>query len=135
MSETMMRLGEFVFSVKTAAYQELEHSTAWRWARHDVIGQAPTYQYVGPDKEEITLSGLYLPHLNGNRHQIEEMKDMIGGSTPLNLVSGTGDVLGKFIVLDFEESHREFSVEGVPLQIDFSLTLEKYQAPNPPLIG
>ena len=63
----MMALGFFVFSLHTAAYQELQRQLAWRHASVPRVGDRPASQYIGPDDETITLAGVLLPELAGER--------------------------------------------------------------------
>jgi len=50
----MMALGMFVFSLRTAAYQELQRQTDWRHASNNRIGAAPARQFVGRGEDAIT---------------------------------------------------------------------------------
>lgn len=57
----MMALGMFVFSLSTAAYQELQRQTEWRHVSNTRIGAAPARQFVGRGDDSITLPGVILP--------------------------------------------------------------------------
>ena len=67
----MMSLGFFVFSLHTAAYQELQRQLAWRHASVPRVGDRPASQYIGPDDETITLAGVLLPELAGERLSLD----------------------------------------------------------------
>ena len=43
----MLSLGLFVFSIKTAPYQQLQRSNSQRWASNNRVGKPPAYQYLG----------------------------------------------------------------------------------------
>lgn len=60
-------LGYFVFSLYTLAYQELQRQIAWRHASTSRVGARPTHQFLGPDEEQLTLSGVLLPEFAGSR--------------------------------------------------------------------
>jgi phage protein U len=57
----MMQLGAFKFSLNTAAYQSLSHSTGYRWQGQERFGQLPAQQYTGPGEDSVTLSGDIYP--------------------------------------------------------------------------
>ena len=59
----MLALGMFVFSLRTAAYQELQRQTDWRHASNNRVGAAPARQFVGRGEDAITLPGIILPEL------------------------------------------------------------------------
>ncbi len=52
-------LGDFQFSTETAVYEELQRSTSQRWSEHARLGQRDAYQYLGPDKDELTIPGAW----------------------------------------------------------------------------
>ena len=54
----MLALGMFVFSLSTAAYQELQRQTDWRHASNNRIGAAPARQFMGRGGDAITLPGI-----------------------------------------------------------------------------
>lgn len=51
-------LGPIIFEVssrKVRTFRDLKRTTKARYASHDVIGQKPIVEYIGPDGEEITF--------------------------------------------------------------------------------
>lgn len=73
-SLNMMALGPYRFSLSTAAFQELEHTSAWRWPSIERIGQRPALQYVGPGEDTIRMRGTIYPHFRGGLGQLSEMR-------------------------------------------------------------
>ena len=72
-----MRLGQFTFSVDTAAYQELSRTSEYRWASQDRIGQMPALQAVGPGSESINLDGTGKARFDIGVPFLEHMLDQI----------------------------------------------------------
>ena len=53
----MMVFGMFVFTLRTAPYQQLQHAQEWRHVKNDRVNQSAGWQYIGPGEDIITLSG------------------------------------------------------------------------------
>jgi len=125
-SEIMMALGEYRFSVSTAAYNDFRRNTAWRWASQQRMGRLPAKQYLGPGEDTIEMGGTIYPHYNGGLKQIDSMRDEAGKGEPLLLVDGLGNVWGKWCILSIEETRSHHLNNGAPLKQDFRVRLENY---------
>jgi hypothetical protein len=95
MSDVMLSLGEYQFSVDTAAYEQLCRRSEYRWARMERISHRPSLQYVGMGLEEIELRGVIYPHYKGGLGQIDSMREEAAKGKPLILVSG--NTLGRLL--------------------------------------
>jgi phage protein U len=42
------------------------------------------------------------------------------------LINGLGEVLGRFVITQIEETQTTFLADGVPRKIEFRLSLERY---------
>ena len=125
-TEHMMALGEYHFSLSTAAYQDLTHSTTYRWQAQERLGRPPARQYLGPGEETITLRGVVHPHYKGGLGQIDRMRAEAGRGEPLLLSEGTGRILGRWVIRQIEETRRELEADGAPRRIEFRLDLARY---------
>jgi len=126
MSETMMALGQFRFSMNTAAYQSLKHSQSYRWVSQERIQRRPALQYVGLGSETLSLSGDIYPHYRGGLGQIKAMRELGGKGIPLILVDGTGLVWGQWSIIQIDEDQSFFHSNGQPLKQRFQLQLNHY---------
>lgn len=124
-ASVMMHLGSFEFSIATAAYQELTRNVAHRWAESELFGQRPSLQYLGPGAETINLPGVVYPEYRGGLDQITAMMDLAGRGELLDMVSGHGDALGRWVIETVEESKSNFGQAGVPRKMEFSLSLRR----------
>lgn len=131
MADTLLALGDFRFSIDTAAYQEFQRTTEYRWPKQERIGQGPARQFVGLGDDTITLPGVVYPHNRGGLGQVATMRAMAGQGLPLMLVSGTGEVLGKFVIETVEENASAFFSDGAPRRQAFSLKLGRYFEDGP----
>jgi phage protein U len=125
-SFVMMGLGEFRFGLNTAAYQELSRSHSWRWPTVERIGAKPATQFVGPGDDSVQMNGVIYPHFRGGLRQIEAMRAEADKGEPLNLVDGTGQVWGLYVITDIREGQSAFFSNGAPRSQTFDITLQAY---------
>ena len=122
----MLALGPYRFSLNTSAYQSLKRSSEYRWPSTPRIGKEPLLQAIGPGCDRIDLDGVIYPHFRGGLGQINAMRDSAAKQEPLMLINGQGNVLGRFVITQIEESQNTFLADGAPRKIEFRLSLERY---------
>ena len=122
----MLALGPYRFSVNTRAYQSLKRSSEYRWPSIERIGKEPLLQAIGPGCDRIDLDGVIYPHFRGGLGQINAMRDSAAKQEPLMLINGQGNVLGRFVITQIEESQNTFLADGAPRKIEFRLSIERY---------
>lgn len=122
----MLALGPYRFSLNTSAYQSLKRSSEYRWPSIERIGKEPLLQAIGPGCDRIDLDGVIYPHFRGGLGQINAMRDSAEKQKPLMLINGQGNVLGRFVITQIEESQNTFLADGAPRKIEFRLSLERY---------
>ena len=71
----MMHLGQFTFGLSTLAFDEMQRQLAWRHPENGRVGAPPGLQFLGPEAEKITLSGVQAPEL-GQRGALDVLTDM-----------------------------------------------------------
>jgi phage tail protein len=126
MSETMMALGSFRFSIETAAYQELKHSQSYRWESQERLLRKPALQFVGVGVETIELTGLIYPHYRGGLKQVDTLREAASNGEPLLLIDGLGFVWGHWAITQIDEGQSFFQANGLPLKQTFQLKLSRY---------
>ena len=122
----MLALGPYRFSLNTSAYQSLKRSSEYRWPSTPRIGKEPLLQAIGPGCDRIDLDGVIYPHFRGGLGQINAMRDSAAKQEPLMLINGQGNVLGRFVITQIEESQNTFLADGAPRKIEFRLSIERY---------
>ena len=120
----MLSLGSFQFSLNTAAYQELTRSTAYRWPAQERFGQHAARQFTGPGEDTITLTGVIYPEWRGSRDELDNLRSLAADGNPLLLVSGTGDILGRWIIEKIDEQQSIFADSGVARKQGFTVSLK-----------
>ncbi|GAB6178395.1 phage tail protein [Desulfobaculum senezii] len=126
MSDIMMKLGRYAFGLNSAAYDQVQRSTAYRWAAQERHGREAALQFLGPGEESISLSGVVYPHFRGGLSQVEDMRREAGQGKPLLLVDGLGRIHGRWVVLNVDETRGTAFADGVPRKIEFTLKLKYY---------
>ena len=119
----MMSLGTFVFSLATAAYQQLQRQMSWRHPTSERVGARAARQYVGPGEETIDLSGVIHAELAQDLLTLDVLRELAAEGRPLALVEGNGTVYGAYVILSINEGRTEFFSDGTPRRIEFQLQL------------
>ena len=131
----MMALGLYVFSLSTTAYQQLQRQTGWRHPSNPRVGALPARQFVGKGDDTITLSGLILPEISGQRLSLGALRLMADSGKAWPLVEGTGRIYGLWIIENLQETNTLFFRDGAPRRIEFTLTLQRVDDSQIELLG
>ena len=131
----MMALGMFVFSLRTAAYQELQRQTDWRHASNNRIGAAPARQFVGRGDDAITLPGILFPELAGTTLSLDALRLMANTGKAWPMIEGSGRIYGLWVIESLSETKTVFFRDGTPRRIEFTLTLKRIDDDQLDLIG
>lgn len=118
-------LGYFVFSLHTLAYQDLQRQLAWRHASTPRVGARPAHQYIGPDEEQITVSGVLLPEFAGSRLSLELLQAMAETGKAWPLIQGDGLLFGEYLITGIQTTGTLHFQDGAPRRIEFQLTLKR----------
>jgi phage protein U len=119
----MMTLGEYQFSVDKAAYQSWQRSTSWRWVRQERVGAQASWQYTGPGEDNLSLDGVIYPYYRGGLGQIDKMRDEANKATPLVLIDGLGNVLGRWVIKSISETKADMLRDGTSQRVEFTIEL------------
>jgi phage protein U len=128
----MLALGDYRFSVDTAAYQSLQQSQSWGWVEQARVGSQPLLQLTGKALRSITMTGTIYPEYKGGFGQVSLMRKEADKGKPLTLLSmsetvdSSGLIVGDFVIMSVSETHRIFRGDGSPRAIEFSIELKQY---------
>ncbi len=131
----MLALGMFVFSLSTAAYQELQRQTDWRHASNARIGAPAARQFVGRGDDAITLPGVILPELAGTALSLDALRLMANTGKAWPMVEGSGRIYGLWVIESLSESKTLFFRDGTPRRIEFTLSLKRIDDDRIDLLG
>lgn len=131
----MMALGMFVFSLRTASYQELKRVTNWRHPSNSRVGAAPAYQFVGKGEDTITLQGVIYHEITGSRNTLDIVRQMGDTGKAYTLIEGTGKIYGLVIINDLEEGRTYFFKDGAARKTEFTIKLTIVRDWQPSILG
>lgn len=127
---SMMRLGIYLFSTETAAYERLNLTRSWRWSETPRIGAKPVTQYLGPDLNAMRLNGVIFPAYKGGLRQMNalalqaKIASQIGN--PLLLIDLSGWHFNFWTIRSIGEAKSHFLKDGAPRQIGFDIEIKEY---------
>jgi|GEM_PF-505616 len=125
-TDVMMQLGNFQFSISTAAYQDLHRTVEYRWVEMQRIAHRPSLQFVGVGKDEIELRGVILPTFKGGIHQVDILRTYAQKGRPQTLATGRGENWGPWCVRSITDEQSTMTLKGTPLKIEFTVHLSYY---------
>ncbi|MEJ2800887.1 hypothetical protein EC845_1945 [Comamonas sp. BIGb0124] len=127
----MLCLGQFVFSLSTASYQELQHRTSWKHPTQSRVGARDASQFVGAGEETITLNGSMVPEFAGDPESLDTLRAMGNLGHAWALVEGSGITYGAFVITDLQETKSYFLSDGQARKIEFTLSLRRTDEDDP----
>lgn len=133
----MLRVGPFIFSLTTAAYQNFTRSDNYRWQSVELIGSELAHQYMGPGERDIKLDGVVFTHWDAGRapfqpqavvgtEQINQLRSVADAGSPVSVTDGRGRSFGKFVITSLSNKESIFMDNGAAKKQEFDLTLRKY---------
>jgi len=124
-------LGDIVFEVssdKVFTFDDLKRDVKMRYAKHEVIGNKPILELVGPDLSEIKFKMLLSASLG-----INPLKEMDAIYTAFQSGNAMVLMLGnyvvgnyKWVIGDFSESYSEIDNKGIVWKLEVDITLQEY---------
>lgn len=119
-------LGDFLFSLNTAAPQSYGRSKTWRWAKQERVGRLPAVQFLGPGDDTWEFAGIIFTTWRGGAGQPENMRRMAGKGVPLDLIDALGTNYGQWCIESVDERGTEMRFAGTPMRQEFTIKLFRY---------
>ncbi|EGI2387710.1 phage tail protein [Escherichia coli] len=121
----LMVLGLYVFMLRTVPYQELQYQRSWRHAANRRVNRRPSTQFLGPDNDMLTLSGVLMPEITGGRLSLLALELMAEQGKAWPLIEGSGTIYGMYVIEGLNQTKTEFFRDGMPRRIEFTLSLKR----------
>lgn len=142
----LLSLGQFVFSVDTITYSELQRSRSWYHASNSIAQGRDQHQFTGVGEETVTIPFMiYQSHGFGNRQSIDDLSEMADSGSGYVLIDGSGYIYGVFSITAIDETRSHMTNRGVARKIDGTMKLvrvdddriqaDKVDEPNTPAQG
>lgn len=122
----MMSLDQFVFSLSTAPFKELQRQRNWKHRTNSRASTRDASQFTGVGGDTITLNGMVAEDNSiGTAASLDELAKMADVGEAYVLVDGTGVVFGAFVIESLNETETYHTPEGVARKIEFNLTIRR----------
>ena len=131
----MLRLGSFNFALNMAVFQEMHRSSEYRWPGQDRFGQLPALQYTGPGEETMTLPGVIYPEWRGSANAMGMLRDLAAHGQPQLLIDAQGQLYGRWVITQVDETRSTFGAFAMPKKIEFSVTLKRFDGADGSLLA
>lgn len=135
MSAVMACLGLFPFELATTPYESQARDTSQNWVKADRVGAGPSYQYIGPGEDKITLTGTLYPSLTGGVASLDRLRAMAQTGKAWILTDAQGQNRDRWFIANVQETQTEFFGPGVAHKITFSLALTRCADDSPASLG
>lgn len=105
------------------SFDERSQSMAYRHARHDVIGQLPAYEKVGPDSRSVRMNIKLLSAYNSPPEiYLSMLSEIMNTGDAYPLILGA-KYYGRFILNSVEVREKFFDSNGLCISADASIVL------------
>lgn len=124
-------LGDIAFEAsvfKILTFDKLKRTGKGRWTEHNIIGEKPKLEFLGPSLEEINLD----IHLNSlfnviPEDELQRLRHYRDTGEVLTFVLGNKVVgKGKYVIMGVDETHTAYSHKGKLIKADASISLKEY---------
>ncbi|WP_236193630.1 phage tail protein [Pseudomonas faucium] len=116
----------FYFNLDTAAFDELQRKTAYRWTPQERLTRDIAQQAVGQGEDTLSIKGAVFPLFKGGISQLDTLRAMGRQLLPVSLTTGYGAVLGTWCLQRVDEDQSALLAGGIPRKQSFSLEFVKY---------
>lgn len=131
-----LMFGDLKFGVDALAFNSLKKTFGATLASQARLGGQPSLQFTGRPSRKVTLSGTLFPtrllaepetaagaaKIVG-RADLETLRGLAESGESRWLVSGNGEVFGKFAAESLSEDETVWLEDGTPLRVAFTLSL------------
>lgn len=113
---------------KVRTFDEFGRQCDSRWQSHDIIGQKPLLEFVGPNLEEISFKMLLRKDLGVSpENEVQKLRKLRNEGTVVPLIIGNRPVgNGFWVITAASEKHDFWSKFGNAQSIEVTVTMKEY---------
>lgn len=123
---TPMALGPHVFEAHGFGFTDVNRQLDTSWAELDVAMRFDALHWTGPKSETVSIRGVLFPQEFGGLDTLESLRRAAQNGEPMQLVSGRGQVFGRYVVVGIDEDRELHDASGRPLRNAYTLQLRRY---------
>lgn len=90
-----------------------------------LLNRRPSTQFLGPENDMLTLSGVLMPEITGGRLSLLALEQMAEQGKAWPLIEGSGTIYGMYVIEGLNQTKTEFFRDGMPRRIEFTLSLKR----------
>lgn len=117
---------QFQFGLTTAAYDRLRRETRYNIAAQERIQRQEALQAVGAGGDTISVSGAIFTANGAGAGQLDRLRAIGAALKPVQLTTGSGDVLGRYFLDRVGEEQDGLLADGTPRKQGFDLEFRRY---------
>jgi uncharacterized protein len=128
----LISIGPYTFEINRTAFENMTKNTSYGWQKVQRIGNNPTFQAAEKWSEEIELKGLvFTKHasklfLLDGLLLIDLLNLLAKQMRPQIVITGYGQILGRFVILSVSEDRNTFLPTGEFLKQSYTVKLARY---------
>ena len=120
----MLQIGNVQFQALGPSYESLRHAARFEWPAVGRVGRPDARQFTGEGEETFEVTGrIYTDYFDGFQ-AIRQLRSM--ARLPRMLVSGAGDILGRWCILEVSNVQTYPNHRGQPARVEFTVSLARY---------
>jgi uncharacterized protein len=123
------KIGSFLFELRSITPDKIDRRAKYRWARHDIFGMHPRFQFLGPEAQDIVISGVCYPAFGSGIGHMAKLRELADTGEPQRFIyadTALGQNLGLWVITSVSEV-RTHLIDGLPQKIEFTVELSSYE--------
>ena len=126
----LLQMGPLQFDLAPLNMHEFSRKADADFAKKDIIGRPPVYEWIGDGEDVRTIRGRLFPFKLGGRGALALADAIRRSGAPQMVVRGDGSVLGWFIITSINEREENLAANGVGQLIGVDIEIKRADAPT-----
>lgn len=119
---------QFIFSVNTLLFDEVQLESSQRYAKQERLGQRPVVQNLGPDNDTASLPGVVFDCWLGDQHSLEQLYALKEAGEPQALWTvrngiGIPYLPGRWVIESISETRSDLGKGAKAHKVEWMLSL------------
>ena len=120
----MLQIGPVQFTTRGPHYESLRHSAQFMWPAQPRVGRRDALQYTGEGEETVEIAGTIYTDYFGGFSSVAALRAL--APVPQLVVSGSGDVFGRYCIVEVANEQTFNDQHGRPRKVTFTVKLQRY---------
>lgn len=108
---------------------EVDHDNGSDFAKHQVLGARPAYEFMGPGEEKLSFKGDVFPRAIGGMAELALLKSLQADGQAIMVTRGNA-LMGWFRITRLKEGHTHLSEDGVGRKVAIQIDIERDERPT-----